>query len=82
MSGYIPKPLLGSFSNLNNLPIFITHGTDDDLIPVEALHQAKDILCDAGADVEALTYEIGHGLTQDTLSDIAEWYERIFITSH
>lgn len=75
LSGYIPldvRPKL-SARQLDGLPIFISHGLYDDLIPPQTLDSAKELLEKQGAIVTAKTYEIGHGLTEETIADINQF---------
>ncbi len=75
LSGYIPldvRPKL-SARQLDELPIFISHGLYDDLIPPQALDSAKELLKQQGASVTAKTYEVGHGLTEETIADINQF---------
>lgn len=75
LSGYIPldvRPTL-SAQQLGGLPVFISHGLYDDLIPPQALDSAKELLEKQGASVTAKTYEIGHGLTEETIADINQF---------
>jgi phospholipase/carboxylesterase len=79
LSGYIPldvRPKL-SARQLGGLPVFISHGLYDDLIPPQALDSAKELLEKQGASVTAKTYEIGHGLTEETIADINSWLKTI-----
>jgi predicted esterase len=41
------------------------------------MQQAKYILEEAGAKTFAKEYETGHGLTEDTVSDIRKWMKNI-----
>ena len=75
MSGYIPddvKTLLRE-RDLSLIPFFISHGTHDELISLIAMKHAKEILEHAGAKTFAKEYETGHGLTEETVSDIRNW---------
>lgn len=74
LSGYIPldaRELLAKQKFI--LPVFISHGLYDDLIPPQALDSAKELLEKQGATVTAKTYEVGHGLTEETIADINRW---------
>jgi phospholipase/carboxylesterase len=79
MSGYIPgdtkEPLRKK--NLSQIPFFLSHGNVDDLIPPIAMYQAKAILKEAGAKTFAKEYETGHGLTEETVSDIRKWMDSV-----
>ncbi len=75
LSGYIPLDVRPKFSErqLGGLPVFISHGLYDDLIPVMALDSAKELLEQQGAKVTSKTYEIGHGVTEETIADINQF---------
>jgi len=47
------------------------------MIPPQAMELAKNILQETGAKILAKEYEIGHGLTQETVSDIRNWMKNI-----
>ena len=78
MSGYIPEDVIEPLrkKDLSSIPFFLSHGIHDDLIPPIAMKVAKDILEKAGAKTFAKDYEIGHGLTEETVSDIRKWLEK------
>ncbi len=79
LSGYIPndvKELLRK-KHLASVPFFLSHGTFDELIPAFAMHEAQKILEEAGAKTLAKEYEIGHGLNEETVSDIRNWIKSV-----
>jgi predicted esterase len=41
------------------------------------MYQAKAILKEAGAKTFAKEYETGHGLTEETVSDIRKWMDSV-----
>jgi phospholipase/carboxylesterase len=55
---------------------FWGHGTDDPAIPFELALEGRDLLRQAGADLEARDYEIGHSISQDELHDAVAWLSR------
>jgi phospholipase/carboxylesterase len=75
MSGYIPNDIEKDLQSkkLQGLPVFISHGEYDDLISPQSLKKAERVLKDAGASVTAKLYLTGHGITEDTISDINQW---------
>lgn len=77
MSGYIPRDILPEIKakKLAGFPVMITHGSYDDLIPSIALDEARDVLTQCGAVVEAKLYPIGHGVTEETIEDISNWFD-------
>ena len=79
MSGYIPEDVKEPLrkKDLSRIPFFLSHGTDDELIPPIAMQKAKAILEEAGAKTFAKEYETGHGLTEETVSDIRNWLSKL-----
>jgi len=77
LSGYIPRDVIPKFKNkkFEGFPLFISHGEYDELIPSIALDEAKVLLEEQGANVTAKVYPVGHGLTEETVSDLSNWLE-------
>jgi len=76
MSGYINREILeenylkNSFSNLQ---IFISHGTVDQVIPVEWGRKAKPFLDNLGIRNTYKEYPIGHGVSPQVFHDFKNW---------
>lgn len=76
MSGYINPEILeknylkNSFSNLR---IFTSHGTADQVIPVEWGRKAKPFLENLGINVTYKEYPIGHGVSPQNFYDFKNW---------
>ncbi|MFI5263463.1 MAG: alpha/beta hydrolase [Candidatus Kapaibacterium sp.] len=79
MSGFIPADVTEVLrkKDLSQIPFFLSHGVFDELIPPLAMELAKNILQDAHAKTLAKEYEIGHGLTEETVSDIRNWMNSV-----
>ena len=79
MSGYLPRDILSPLSDKTfaGLPIFMSHGQFDDLIPDIALKEAEDLLSQHGANVTAKLYNAGHGVLPETVDDIVAWLETV-----
>jgi phospholipase/carboxylesterase len=79
LSGYVPddvrEPLLSK--DLSDIPFFLSHGSNDELIDPRAMHNAVSILEHTGAKTFAKEYETGHGLTEETVSDLRNWIRNI-----
>lgn len=79
LSGYVPddvrEPLLKK--DLSDTPFFLSHGKYDELIPLRAMHNAQSILEHTRAIIIAKEYETGHGLTEETVSDIRNWLNKL-----
>jgi phospholipase/carboxylesterase len=76
MSGYINTEILeenylkNSFSNLK---IFTSHGTVDQVIPVEWGRKAKYFLENLGIETTYKEYPIGHGVSPQNFYDFKNW---------
>ena len=80
LSGYIPHrsglPL--KLTNLDGFPVFISHGSEDPIIPARLGRESAEILRRAGAAVTYREYSMGHEVTEDTMRDLNEWSRKIF----
>jgi phospholipase/carboxylesterase len=76
MSGYLNTEIIkqdylrNSFSNLK---IFASHGTVDQVIPVEWGRKAKPILENLGIATTYKEYPIGHGVSPQNFYDFKNW---------
>lgn len=76
MSGYINPEILeknylkNSFSNLQ---LFTSHGTADQIIPVEWGRKAIPFLENLGINVTYKEYPIGHGVSPQNFYDFKNW---------
>jgi phospholipase/carboxylesterase len=75
LSGYVPHrsglPL--KLQDLNSLPVFISHGAWDEIIPVEFARESAQLLKTAGAEVLYREYLMGHEVREETLRDLSAW---------
>ena len=56
-------------------PVFVGAGERDQVIPPERARAAAVSLREAGLDVTAETYPVGHGTTPAEIADVAAWVE-------
>jgi phospholipase/carboxylesterase len=72
LSGFMPEraEALINAKRLENVPVFITHGTRDDLVPVEKARQAVRDFQRAGADVFYCEDEVGHKLSSTCFTSL------------
>ncbi len=77
LSTYIPLfPQAQQFASEVNktIPIFLAHGHQDAIIPIDLAMVAKDMLQDAGYDVTWNEYRgAAHEVTDSELMDLQEW---------
>ena len=79
LSGYIPSRSNLPFQRdkLKGLPVFISHGTYDELIPLKLGLESAEFLRDAGANVMFREYSMGHQVTEETLRDLSSWMRNL-----
>ncbi|HYM19472.1 MAG TPA: dienelactone hydrolase family protein [Candidatus Kapabacteria bacterium] len=76
LSGYVPQDIITPLSkkDLHGLPVFISHGEFDEVIPFSALAESSKYLAEAQAVVTSRHYPIGHGINDEVLSDLKKWF--------
>jgi phospholipase/carboxylesterase len=78
MSGYFnPEIAKEGFENndFKNLSIFVSHGSVDQVVPVEWARKAKPILDTLGIKNVYKEYPIGHGVGPQNFYDFRDWLE-------
>jgi phospholipase/carboxylesterase len=77
-SGYIPEntSLRFAWDRLQDLSLFIAHGVDDSVIPVEFGRRAHDLLSKTEADLTYKEYPIPHSMSEQSVSDLADWLQK------
>jgi phospholipase/carboxylesterase len=76
MSGRVLPQLLQLVPDkdaLTGLPIFVSHGARDTLIPISSGREARAKLSELPVELTYREYEMGHEISYDSLKDIAEW---------
>ena len=61
---------------LQNLRFFISHGTDDAVIPLEWGRKAADLLYDLSCYFSFREYMSGHGVNQKNYMDLMEFFQK------
>jgi len=83
LSSYIPLPQqLEQSANLQrNTPVFMAHGTDDDIVRFQYGLDSRRWLEKQGFTIEWHDYAMGHSLNYDEIRDIRSWLIRILGSS-
>ncbi len=80
LAGFIP-PAVQTIPPLEQLPVLILHGTQDDRVPIEYAREARQRLTAAAA---TLTYEesdVGHKLSAQGMRTLTSWLAARFANS-
>ena len=78
MSGYLNLDMAISDyaqNDFNNLKVFASHGTVDQVIPVDWARKAKPILGQLGIETVYKEYPIGHGVAPENFYDFKNWLQ-------
>ena len=76
LSCYLPlaRSLPAEASPANReVPIFMAHGSYDDLIPVARAHRSRDLLLELGFRVAWHEYAMPHSVCAEEIRDLASW---------
>ena len=55
------------------VPVFVAHGTHDDVLPVAEGHRLRDTLGPRCKDFTYHEYPVGHGIADAEIDDVATW---------
>jgi phospholipase/carboxylesterase len=78
LSGFLPDGAATwlNAGRLSGLPIFIAHGTEDDLVPIERARLSVGKLQNAGANVTYCEDTVGHKLSVKCFHGLEAFYEK------
>ena len=60
----------------SELPVLLTHGTLDELIPIGHGHALRDFYATTAADLSWIEEPIGHGIGPGAVEGLAEWSKK------
>lgn len=81
LSGYLPQAeqVLASASAANrDMPIFIAHGTEDNIVPYALGKSAYAALKQAGYSTTWRSYPMEHSVCAQEISDISRWLQSVW----
>lgn len=79
LSGYPEKDFIGEIDqnkDYSNLDFFISHGTEDAVIPIEWARMGKPLLDDLKIKNEYHEYRAGHGIAPQNYYDLMSWMKQ------
>jgi phospholipase/carboxylesterase len=77
LSGFLPnggEEILSKL-HLDSKPIYISHGRQDDMVPVDEARKAAGMFENSGAQVNYCETDIGHKVSMDCFSGLAEFFK-------
>lgn len=77
LSGYVLKEIVPDqyqIPKLTHLDFFVSHGSQDDIIPVQAARMSTEFLEKIKIKHRYQEYPAGHGLNPDNLKDLKDWF--------
>ena len=76
LSGFLPDGASAYLRDgrMKGIPVFVTHGTEDDRVPVEKARRSVELLQAAGADVTYCEDNVGHKLSVNCFRSLEEFY--------
>ena len=79
LSGFLPDGISTILKpeHFKRLPVFIAHGTEDDIVPIERARLSVGVLQDAGADVVYCEDKVGHKLSAKCFHGMEAFYQKV-----
>ncbi len=77
LSGYIFRDIIKNttFKNFDHLDFFVSHGTEDQVIPVEWARKTAPYLTNLGISNQYKEYPVGHGVAPQNFYDLQAWIQ-------
>jgi phospholipase/carboxylesterase len=76
MSGAIYEDELPDLDSNRDKRVLLVHGTNDEVIPVNAARRTRRVLEDHGIEPEYHEFPMGHQLTEESIAVVAEFISR------
>lgn len=76
MSGGLYEEALPDLRPRSSVPVLISHGSQDDVVPVNYARRARVVLEEAGFDVEYHEYPMGHQVVMEEVAVVKEFIAR------
>jgi phospholipase/carboxylesterase len=79
LAGFVPElaEAEGPAGGVERLSIFISHGRDDEVVPLAAAWRSRDLYQAARAEVTYHEAAVGHKVNSQGLKDLRGWLKRI-----
>ncbi len=60
-----------------NIPIWMAHGENDEIVPIELAEQSRDVLLSHGYQLQWKQYAMPHSVCSDEIREIATWINTV-----
>jgi phospholipase/carboxylesterase len=80
MSGRFPRQVLELEPDreaLNGMPVLVTHGLYDPVLPIENGREARDYLTGLPVELTYREYPMAHEVSMESLRDVAAWLTKV-----
>ena len=78
LSTYLPlKSSFPQEATNTSIPVFLAHGSSDNVIPLHASTNSRNLLENAGCPVEWHEYNMAHSVCPEEIRDISLWLQRV-----
>ena len=72
---YVFKP--EALEALEDFPIFVSHGTHDEVIPIDFGRKIMEFYKEGPVKLFAREYHMGHDISMDCLKDLDTWFKNL-----
>lgn len=79
LSGYLNEQILPEtydVNNMNHIDFFVSHGSQDQVIPVDWARKSQPYLEKLGLNITYKEYPVGHGVAPQNFWDFKNWLEK------
>ncbi|HSQ39286.1 MAG TPA: dienelactone hydrolase family protein, partial [Anaerolineales bacterium] len=76
LAGFMPSGMEGIISQkpLAGKSVFVSHGTQDNMVPIDRARASMSLLEQAGADITYCEAEVGHKVSADCLHGLENFF--------
>jgi len=71
------QPIMVPEKELQDFPVFVVHGTRDQVIPIQNGRASNELLSDLPVNLVYKEYDMGHEISNDSLGDILAWLGKL-----
>ena len=79
LSGRVPNPdgLPSRLPEFRDQPVFVAHGTQDEMIGIQAARDSREFLASNGYEPAYHEYHMGHAINDEVMADLGSWLRNV-----